>query len=358
LQISPAASYKSSVQSLRVSFYTSTAMSLFSDNLSEQEEKIASLERANFDLKMQVFYLNKKIADGAGAGDADQDIVNLNVIEDRSVDILALREELEVAKRRIEELESELIQVQLIRDNEALEYQKLLQNQPSSDITLLEDSRRREREIAKTIAEHDAALISQLRQEIDSLQVQHERDVALVEDCTARLAKQMEVFELTSGDLARLREQNNELHSRVTVLTDTARQQEHLLTEVNSHRIDPQMHDLLRRENVQLKEQVERQKASLANQADALSKLGITASQESHELIRLATELDVCCTARDEATLAQQKLKYENDVLRAQLYELKSISALGQPELSPNSFHRSLLGSTALVDAKLAEAYK
>lgn len=335
-------------------------MSLFAENLSEQEEKIAALERANFDLKMQVFYLNKKIADGGGAVDDGQNAVNINVIEDRSAEIMSLKEELVVARHRIEELQSELLQLQLIRDNEAIEYQKLLHNQPSSDITLLEDSRRREREIAKTIAEHDAALIAQLRQEADSLQVQHERDVKLVEDCTARLAKQMEVFEVTSAELGRIREENQELLNKVTVLTDTARRQEQLLAEAQAtnNRIDPQLHDLLRRENAQLKEQVERQKVSIANQAEALSKLGVSSSQESQELIRLATELDVCCTARDEALLAQQKLKYENDVLRTQLYELKSIHAIGQPELSPASFQKTLLGSASLVDAKVVDAYK
>jgi hypothetical protein len=340
------------------------------ESLSDQEAKIASLERANFDLKMQVFYLNKKISDGALAeSDPDQAAINVNLIEDRSVDIIGLRDELEFAKNRIEELESEVFQLQLIRDNEALEYQKLLQTQPSNDISLLEESRRRERDIAKTIAEHDAALISKLRLEVDSLQQQHERDSKLVEDCTERLTNQMEIQEVTNAELERLREANTELSDKVTVLTDTARQQERLLTEATSSRIDPQVHDLLRKENTQLKEQVERQKTAIAHQAEALSKLSTASAEESQDMIRLATELDVCCTARDDAVLQSQRLKYENEVLRVQLHELKSIYALGQSatamgaaaDLSSSTYQHLLSASGAgsgLLDTKLAEAYK
>ena len=346
-------------------------MDLATVSLSEQEEKIATLERTNFDLKLQVYYLNRKIADGAAQHDIDPDqaTVNLHLNEDINSDILTLKDDLELANRRIEELESELLQLQLLRDNEALEYQKLLQNQPSSDISLLEETRKRDHDVAKTIAEHDAQLINKLRLEIESMQHQHERDVKLVEDCTARLASQMEIFEATTGDMIRIREENAELLSKIAVLTDTARQQELLLSEASANRIDPKVHEVIRKENSQLKEQLEKQKASISNQSEMLRRLGSVASTESQEMIRLATELDVCYTARDDAILQQQKLQYENDVLRMQLHELKSINALGQTgegfgsisELSPSSFHRHIqttgLGPSSL-DTKLAEAYK
>lgn len=349
-----------------------STMNETAESLSEQEEKIASLERANFDLKLQVFYLNKKLTDGAlqeQEGDPNEATINLSLADDRNEELLMLRNDLDHAHRKIEELESELLQLNLVRDNEAAEYRKLLHMHPSSDITLLEESRKREQEMAKTVAQHDAALINKLRMDLESMQHEHERDSKLVEDCTARLASQMEIFEATTNELARVREENNELLGKIAVLTDTARQQEFLLSESTANRVDPKVHEIIRKENAQLKEQLERQKTSISNQSEVLRRLGTAASTESQEMIRLATELDVCCTARDDAILQQQKLKYENDVLRVQLHELKSINALGQAggsigpvsELSPASFHRHIqstgLGPSSL-DTKLAEAYK
>ena len=314
------------------------------ETLSDLQTKIESLERANFDLKMQVFYLNKKISDGVALSDeTDQSNINVNLIEDRSADIIALREELDFSKRRTEELESELFQLQLLRDNEALEYQKMLQSQPSIDITILEESRRREREVAKTVAEHDAQLIAKLRNEIDSLEKQHDRDVKLVEDCTARLTSQMELSEETNKEITNLREQNNELQNKISVLMETAKQQEQQLTNNN-------ITEQLKHENIQLKEQIERQKISIANQTAALNKLGSESANESDEIIRMSSELETCYIAKDNAIQQQERLKYENDVLRVQIYELKSVNSVSQ---EPSPLNRS-----NLLDVKVAEAYK
>ena len=314
------------------------------ETLSDLQTKIESLERANFDLKMQVFYLNKKISDGVALSDeTDHSNINVNLIEDRSADIIALREELDFSKRRTEELESELFQLQLLRDNEALEYQKMLQSQPSIDITILEESRRREREVAKTVAEHDAQLIAKLRNEIDSLEKQHDRDVKLVEDCTARLTSQMEQSEETNKEITNLREQNNELQNKISVLMETAKQQEQQLTNNN-------ITEQLKHENIQLKEQIERQKISIANQTAALNKLGSESANESDEIIRMSSELEACYIAKDNAIQQQERLKYENDVLRVQIYELKSVNSVSQ---EPSPLNRS-----NLLDVKVAEAYK
>ena len=314
------------------------------ETLSDLQTKIESLERANFDLKMQVFYLNKKISDGVALSDeTDHSNINVNLIEDRSADIIALREELDFSKRRTEELESELFQLQLLRDNEALEYQKMLQSQPSIDITILEESRRREREVAKTVAEHDAQLIAKLRNEIDSLEKQHDRDVKLVEDCTARLTSQMEQSEETNTEITNLREQNNELQNKISVLMETAKQQEQQLTNNN-------ITEQLKHENIQLKEQIERQKISIANQTAALNKLGSESANESDEIIRMSSELETCYIAKDNAIQQQERLKYENDVLRVQIYELKSVNSVSQ---EPSPLNRS-----NLLDVKVAEAYK
>lgn len=258
-------------------------------------------------------------------------------MEDRSVDVLTLREDLDYAKRRIVDLESEVLQLQLLRDNEALEFQKLMQLQPSTDVALLEDSRRREREVAKTIAEHDGALITQLQSDLATLQTQHDRDVTLVEDCTSRLADAMEQVETKDLELLELRSSVADLTKKVGILTDTARQQEQLLSDVSlrqsmqlqseateaeleSHRI----------EIASLKEQLELQKTTNSIQTEALVQLRAVASEmgqfENDELSRLGAELGQCHVDKDRAQLAVQKLEHENLVLQRQLNALKGLS--------------------------------
>lgn len=149
-------------------------------NLNELESKISTLERANFDLKLQLHYLNKKHA-GEVNPSASGPEVNINVIEDRSIDVLSLREEVEYSKRRILELESELLQSQLARDKEKNEYAKALQVRPPES-AVVEDNRRREREVAMAIAEHDALLIAKLRSELEASGRQRENDKKLIDD--------------------------------------------------------------------------------------------------------------------------------------------------------------------------------
>ncbi|RYG94811.1 hypothetical protein EON65_56910, partial [archaeon] len=162
-------------------------------NINELETKIQTLERVNFDLKLQLHYLNKKYA-GAVNPNATGPEVNVHVLEDRSVDILSLREELEYAKKRILELESELLQVQLLRDRERSEYQKALQHRPPE---IMEENRRREREVSLAIAEHDAILIAKLRGELEGLGVEMESNKKLIETLKDQLEnKEIEVSSL------------------------------------------------------------------------------------------------------------------------------------------------------------------
>lgn len=310
-----------------------------SGNLADLEAKIATLERSEFQLKMQVFYLHKKLSESSQNANEDEDlsVSSVNLMEDRSVDVLTLREDLDYAKRRIVDLESEVLQLQLLRDNEALEYQKLMQLQPSTDVTLLEDSRRREREVAKTIAEHDGALIAQLQSELATLQTQHDRDVTLVEDCTSRLADAMEQVEAKDLELLELRTSVADLTKKVGILTDTARQQEQLLSDVSlrqaaqlrSEATDAELEGN-RIEIASLKEQLELQKTTNAIQTEALVQLRAVASEmgqfENDELSRLGAELGLCHVEKDRAQLAVQKLEHENLVLQRQLNALKGLS--------------------------------
>lgn len=336
-------------------------------NLSELEEKIASLERSEFDLKMQVFYLNKKLADTAQqAADPDHNVINVNMIEDRSVDILALRDDLEYSRQRITELESEVLQLQLTRDNDALEYQKLMLAQPSTDVALLEESRKREREIAKTLADHDTALISKLQSEIDTLQQQHEQDGRLLDACTARLATQTEVVESKDLQITHLQFEIADLSTKVSVLTDTARQQEQLLAAAEQTKRDLAQREqelaATKQENASLKDQITRQEGLMATQAESLAYLRATASQagqaENEALLTVNAELSQALDAKDEAILTSQRLQYDNEVLRRQLGELRNIRGIPAPPETAHKNGRFGEQSPATVDPKIVDAYK
>src|SRR5689334_8007537 len=97
-----------------------------SGNLKDMEAKINSLERANFDLKLKMHYLNKKYANAGESQAGPDDPSNRIMVGDTHIDIIAMKEENEYSKRRIIELESELLQLQLIRDREAAEFHKAL----------------------------------------------------------------------------------------------------------------------------------------------------------------------------------------------------------------------------------------
>ena len=299
--------------------------------------KIAKLERNEFQLKMEVFYLHKKLADGAHGVEEneDQSIASFNM-DDRSIDFLALREDMEVSRQRIVELESEVLQLQLLRENEGLEFQRLLQMQPSADIAMLEESRRREREVARSVAEHDGALIAQLQSDLATLQTQHESDVTLVEDCTARLAAQMELNASKDAELAESRNTVMELTKKVAILTDTARQQEQILSDVSIHQAIQSNNEAVsvelesyKIENASLKEQLERQKAANMIQTEALTQLRTVATEmgkfENEEFTRLGAELSQCHSDRETAQLAVQRLEHEKNVLQKQLNELKGL---------------------------------
>mmetsp|Transcript_2960 Transcript_2960/g.5041 ORF Transcript_2960/g.5041 Transcript_2960/m.5041 type:complete len:430 (+) Transcript_2960:67-1356(+) len=303
-------------------------------SLSEQEDKISTLERSNFDMKMQIFYLNQKLSESQSSQEErEQNLVTVNVIEDNNANILALKEENEYSKRRIEELESQLLQLQILRDKEILEYQKVIQEQPADSIAMLEDSRKREREISKAIAEHDAQIIAKLQMEVESLQKQHEGDLQLVEDWSSKVSHSNEVIERNNADIEKLKVTISELENRVSILSDAARCQEILHNNNNAN--DAQELQLLRQENIVLRDQLQRQNTSIMNQADALNKLREATNQmaamENEDTQRLGLELDKCLDEKEKLLQKCQQLEVINDSLKLQLSEADRLKQLDGP---------------------------
>jgi chromosome segregation ATPase len=129
-------------------------------NLNDWESKVSVLERNNFDLKMQVYYLNEKLANNLSdttTGDEEDEFHEYEYGK-RSAELLTLTEENSQYKRRVIELESELLQLRLQQQKESARYEAALRAQP----TTMEEAQKREREAAFAIAEHDAILIHKL----------------------------------------------------------------------------------------------------------------------------------------------------------------------------------------------------
>eukprot|EP01040_Poterioochromonas_malhamensis_P009644 gene9644-10472_t len=189
-----------------------------SGNLKDMESKLNTLERANFDLKMKLHYLNKKyVNSNSSTNDVPEGVMMMG---DTQIDVIALKEESEYSKRRILELESELLQLQLLRDRESHEFQKALKMKPSSDTVQQDENRKREREVAKAIAEHDAALIKKLQEESTILQKQHDKDKELVDNLTNELAKTKLLLEERESELEKLQGKNKDLQLKIELLKE------------------------------------------------------------------------------------------------------------------------------------------
>jgi len=155
-------------------------------------DESSSLERANFDLKMQIFYLNQKVAALEKSVVSGEDGANTvtGILESRFVDITALREENSIAQKKISDLEDEVLLLRLSTldsskksagnaSNEKLGNGNVKEeNSVMNSVQLsLDENRKRERQAAQAIAEHDAAVIEKLEKDLQTLQETREADL-------------------------------------------------------------------------------------------------------------------------------------------------------------------------------------
>jgi hypothetical protein len=188
-----------------------------SGNLKDMEAKINSLERANFDLKLKLHYLNKKYPKSGENDDGNQ---KNGAVDTSGIDIVTLKEENDYSKRRIVELESELLQLQLLRDRESHEYQKALKLAKTPSSHTNDETRKREREVAQAIAEHDAALIKKLQEEIIIYQKQREKDKELIDSLTTDLSQTKLLLEEKEKVTTELTEKNKDLTLKIELIRE------------------------------------------------------------------------------------------------------------------------------------------
>jgi hypothetical protein len=155
------------------------------------EEKVAQLEKANFDLRMKIFYLNEKLAESQVNGqmeDAAADKV-INLLQQRDVAADKLKAQLAAQQQRIVELEEELVMVQKRLENEIKVRDSTIEKSNQSTILKVEETLRRERQAALAVAQHDAATILRLEGEVKKFKELYEADQQLLAEATEKCAK-------------------------------------------------------------------------------------------------------------------------------------------------------------------------
>ena len=197
------------------------------------EAKVNTLERSNFDLKMQIYYLNEKInappgssSNGSGISEDTQlDSRAKAVAEDSKSELVALQEQARRQAKRITELELELIQQRSQSSKAALG-----QGASSAENAAhLEENRRRERSAMQAIAEHDAAMIAQLQETLTLLEQQHAGDQALTSQCADKISRLVAELAVKDQALAAQAESVQRLQVQVDSLDIRVKQQDMML---------------------------------------------------------------------------------------------------------------------------------
>lgn len=176
-------------------------------SLKEFETKIDNLERQNFDLKMQLFYLNEKKNSSILSSSLpsspvktshksiDNTIVSLASIDFE--ELKALKTENENLKNKLADYETNNLKQSIAKSlNDSLTFSNNL-NQKSNpniinsstlvDLSLIDENRKRERQAALVIAEHDRNIIERQKTEMSSLILLHDNDKKLMNDLTDRI---------------------------------------------------------------------------------------------------------------------------------------------------------------------------
>eukprot|EP01034_Spumella_vulgaris_P022697 gene22697-28848_t len=230
----------------------------------------------------------------------------------------------------------------------------------------VEENRKRERDAAMAIAEHDAAVIRKLQSDIVSIQHQHESDKDLVNSCAEKLAQQLEVVASKDNLITELSESVNDLKHTISSLSNNNTLNdihlnssrfldeshydfsnsprlnssntggEHLKTrttngngsdDTRSPFIGTEHYDditvkyyrnevsKLTIENNAMREKLERQALHMEHQEEALSRLNRSASDisrvESAEVSRLGTELDRCIQEKESLQIKCFRLEQQ-----------------------------------------------
>jgi hypothetical protein len=211
------------------------------------EEKLAELERANFDLKMRVYYLNNKLAEAEQGGyleESAEKVVNLLQQRDSTAD--KLRIENAAANRKISDLETELNLLKAKLESTIQSRDVTLGKARESSILQMEENLKRERQAALAVAQHDSAVIIQLESEIKRLNGRHDSDLSLLAEASEKCAKLLQTIGEKDRDIERISETAKVSKDQCDILHEKIKNQELVINDLN-HRLQ----NALERRNIQ-----------------------------------------------------------------------------------------------------------
>lgn len=161
------------------------------------DRKLRMLETNNFDQKMRQYY--SKMKKMKMIDPLSNPEMLTTIIDDHRAEALELRNKNDRAKRTIECLESELVQLRAQREAESNRYSQNIglarvpfvdtniTRPASKDLSHIKENRRRERQATTAVAEHDAILIRRLQDEMTILQSNYEADKRILHEKNARM---------------------------------------------------------------------------------------------------------------------------------------------------------------------------
>lgn len=199
------------------------------------EDKLSDLERANFDLKMRIYYLNNKLAEAEQGGyleDSAEKVVNL--LQQRDSNSEKLKEDNAASSRRISELETELNLVKTKLDATMKSRDVTLTKARDSSVLQMEENLKRERQAALAVAQHDSSVIIQLEAEIKKLNDRHASDLLLISEASEKCARLMTGIGEKDRDVERKAEALHASKQQIEVLQEKIKSQDLMINELNN----------------------------------------------------------------------------------------------------------------------------
>ena len=215
-------------------------------HLNDLNTSVDSLQKQNFDLKMQIFYLNQKVNDAN-----NEKVTDTNKISSPSKSYNNMNDTI-MASRRLSDLETEIQMMKLnnMKIERELAADKSMISTTNKSLSLssisaraltasqIEENRQMEREAVLAIAEHDAAIISKLENEVQNLKLQHEMDIALINECADRSNELIRENNEKSSILFDQQEQQLRLQEQIDYLTMQFKRQELLIERTYGQKIE------------------------------------------------------------------------------------------------------------------------
>lgn len=304
-----------------------------STNLKELETKISTLERTNFDLKMQLFYLNEnKISSQNGLDSKiSSDFFDESEDDEKVMEIIVLKGEIEILKRKVEELEGQKSALQSEREKEAEKYQRSLKMKPYANVAVLEENLKREREAAILTAERDAALISKLQQDISKLQAQNEVNLKHIAEFQAKVSEKSAIIFEKEEIILKLSTFNSSMQHQLDILTEKSKFHE-LIIRSNGWSCTPSPvpRKLLSVETTGLKDLVHHSSSDFTEIDDELKKAQEQNRLQQNQLDILNREAVVLREEIEKYKLRESEMLYALEGVIKRCQELEAINPLSR----------------------------